>query len=390
MASKQACQVSVPSRPSSWPGWDELAVLPTPQEVTIQHGPGATPEMTAAVDGAGTIYLAQWNPDGFAVWRDQNGRWQAIKKLVQPSQYWAFAVDPDGSTPLIARASLDPSEKVVVEVSAWDGANWKRRGDPFAAGSFNPYVDEDRGRPMLTVDADGHPVLLFEAGEPDYGLQAYRWLGTWTPMGASLPIPAGGGYLSMGSGPGGGMFAASVWDYRASSALGCHDRGIQAALFDGAAWRDLGEMKLRPGHSDISGCPLSVVHEGALAADGNGNAWLAWNEDRQVHVSTWTGTKFVRTADWADASAVGADYDESAKLSLSNVHGGLWLTWTMKEQLGWKVVLYRLQDAGWQLIDELHSTSSKFGGWVLCADPSGNPVLVAGDEHTGRVLYRRR
>jgi len=191
-----------------------------------------------------------------------------------------------------------------------------------------------------------------------------------------------GGYLSaILPGIGDRAWMMSSWASRTNANLGCYDDGVHAASFDGAAWTDLGEMKLIRGLSEDTGCPLSELSSASLSIGEDGNPLMAFDEDGHIYLYRWTGGGWTLDSDWPAATG---NYGWVALSAVAN--GGLWLTWADDERPDAGVVVQRKQAAGWETFDDLRSASMAS---VVCVDEAGNPVMTVRDARGGHLLYRQ-
>src|SRR5439155_25890432 len=183
----------------------------------------------------------------------------------------SFAVDPLGR-PLIARSAYHAPFRPQVEVQRWDGGRWSPLGEPFVCGLAGQAAQSD-GKPAPATDEQGRVLFMFDDAGWDL---AYRWdeaAPGWTRLGsADHVLNSGyvGGQSWIQSAGAGRAFAMTTWASRFNGNLGCYGDGLDTALFDGAAWTSLGDLKLDQRISDISGCPLSYLSDASLAVDRSG------------------------------------------------------------------------------------------------------------------------
>ncbi len=391
VASKVVCKVTVPGTPSAWPGWDELATL-------------AGPEVTHAVDGSGAIYLAEWK-DGFAVRRDRGGAWEELDPLRVDAGPWAFAVDPTGRVLLAHTVGGSPAPSVAsvaVQLEAWSPGGWTALGAPLLAetipvGTF-PFSAQTAGQPALAADGAGGAVLMFDdrSGSGPGGQTAYRWdlaAATWTRLGSPAFLPTQWAAHESAIEPAGGsrLFAMSTWGARVDDNIGCYDDGLHVASFDGSSWTDLGELKLDRNHSPDSGCPSSFLPHASLAVDGDGGAWIARTEQLESDYLAGRNTGTVYLSRWTDKGwepqVVFGGVSPGARIAVSAVDGGQqFLSFTVPDGAGSKLVLYRRQGTDWVGFYALDSPAPDLEGSVVCADEAGNPIIAVTDAQGGHLL----
>jgi len=379
--------VTVPKTASAeWPGWSEIASL-------------ASYRMAHDVDGTGAIHLAEWK-DGIVVHREDGVGWVTSDPLARDVVFWAVATNVQGRD-YVARAWANVyGDPMQVEVSAWNGARWDVLGSAFAAGHLDIYDSDYAGEPSLAVDSSGRPILAFHAsgvglqdGTTLYGVRSFRWDGGWADLGGTFALP--GGRILLAPAGAKGFFATSEWDLRRSGNIGCHEGGAHALAYDGTSWSDLAELKLDRRLSDVTGCPYTNLTDESLAVGQHGEPLIAFTEFAapggagHVHLVHWSGTAFEQLADFPDVATPGWNDERRSNLSLVHLASGdLWLSWMKAESQGVGLILYRLRNGQWQVIDELQSTATQFTGSLVCIDAEGNPVVAVTDANGGRVLYR--
>jgi hypothetical protein len=269
---------------------------------------------------------------------------------------------------------------------------WASLGSPLAAGSWW-FPWQTPGKPALGVDAAGAALLMFDSVR---GQDAFRWdaaAGAWARAGAQPTglTPGYGAFESSITGTADGrIHALSTWTERVDANLGCYDDGARSAVFDGASWADLGEMKLDRSRSEVSACPYSTLRHAALSVDDAGVAWIATVEaslrDAQGHVHVFRSSAdgWMREGDWPGPAL-------APRVSLAALApGALWLSFTEPEGDGSRLVLHRRVGSDWQLFDVLHFPAPGVEGSLVCADAAGNPVVAVLDATGGQLLYRDR